>query len=108
MWDLSSWSRTETTSPALEGRFFITGPQGSPQKTLLCVYVEILFWLPQWLSGKESACNAGDMETWVQFLGLEDPLEEEMATHSSNFAQKTLWIEDPGELQSMVSQKSET
>ena len=53
-------------------------------------------------------CNAGDAETWVQFLDLEDPLEEEMATRSSNFGQKTLWTEEPGELQSMVSQKSGT
>ena len=72
------------------------------------MYVEILFRLPLWLSGKESACNAGDAETWVQFLDLEDPLEEEMATRSSNFGQKTLWTEEPGELQSMVSQKSGT
>ena len=33
-------------------------------------------------AGKESACNAGDL---VQFLGQEDPLEKELATHSSIF-----------------------
>ena len=38
-------------------------------------------------------------ETQVQFLGWEDPLEEEMATCSSNFAWKISWIEKPGELQ---------
>ena len=38
-------------------------------------------WLPRWLSGKESTCNAGDAGTWVRFLGREDPLEEDMATH---------------------------
>ena len=37
---------------------------------------------PSWLSSKESACNAGDAETCTQSLGQEDPLEEEMATHS--------------------------
>ena len=37
--------------------------------------------LPRWLSGKESTCNAGDAGTWVRFLGREDPLEEDMATH---------------------------
>ena len=36
--------------------------------------------LPWWLSGKESACNAGDM---IQSLGQEDPLEEGVATESS-------------------------
>ena len=35
--------------------------------------------LPQHLSGKESACKAGDTETWVQSLGQEDALEKEMA-----------------------------
>ena len=36
--------------------------------------------------GKESACNAGDADMWVGFLGQEDPLEEEMVTHSSILA----------------------
>ena len=40
-------------------------------------------------------------ETWVQSLGWEDPLEKEMATHSSILAQKIPWIEEPGGLQSM-------
>ena len=44
-------------------------------------------------------------ETWVQSLGGEDPLEEEMATHSSILARKISWTEDPGGLQSMGSQK---
>ena len=41
---------------------------------------------------------------WVQTLGLEDPLEEEMITHSSILAWKILWTEGPGALQSMESQ----
>ena len=40
-------------------------------------------------------------ETWVRFLGLEDPLEEEMATHSSILAWRIPWTEEPGGLQSM-------
>ena len=40
-------------------------------------------------------------ETWIQSLGHEDPLEEEMATHSSILAWRTPWTEEPGELQSM-------
>ena len=65
--------------------------------------------LPRWLSGKESACSAGDIgETGSipgsgrhrrhRFLGQEDPLEEEMATHSSIFSQEIPWTEEPGGL----------
>ena len=44
-------------------------------------------------------------ETWVQSLGQEDPLEKEMATHSSILAWKIPWTEEPGRLQSMGSQR---
>ena len=44
-------------------------------------------------------------ETWVQSLGWEDPLEEEMAIHSSVLAWKIPWTEEPGGLQSMGSQR---
>ena len=44
-------------------------------------------------------------ETWVQSLGQEDPLEEEMATPSSTLAWKIPWTEEPGRLQSMGSQR---
>ena len=47
-------------------------------------------------------------ETWIQFLGPEDPLETEMATHSSFLAWKISWTEEPGGLQSMGSQESDT
>ena len=43
-------------------------------------------------------------ETWVQSLGWENPLEKEMATHSSILAWKIPWTEDSGRLQSMGSQ----
>ena len=42
-------------------------------------------------------------DMWVQSLGQEDPLENEMATHSSIFTWKILWTEEPGGLQSMGS-----
>ena len=51
---------------------------------------------------KESACNAGDR---VQSLGQEDPLETEMATHSSILAWEIPWTEEPGGLQSMGLQR---
>ena len=44
-------------------------------------------------------------ETQVQSLGWEDPLEKEMATHSSTLAWKIPWTEEPGQLQSMRSQR---
>ena len=44
-------------------------------------------------------------ETWVQSLGWEDPLEKEMAIHSSTTAWKIPWMEEPGRLQSMGSQR---
>ena len=44
-------------------------------------------------------------ETWVQFLGWEDPLEKEMATHSSILAWRIPWKEEPGRLQSMGLQR---
>ena len=47
-------------------------------------------------------------ETGVWSLGLEDPLEEGMATHSSILAWRIPWTEEPGGLQSMGSQKSRT
>ena len=44
-------------------------------------------------------------ETWVRSLGQEEPLEKEMATHSSTLAWKIPWTEEPGGLQSMGSQR---
>ena len=46
-------------------------------------------------------------ETWVRFLGREDPLEEDLTTLSSIPACKIPWTEEPGGLQSMVA-KSQT
>ena len=44
-------------------------------------------------------------ETWVRSLGREDPLEKEIATHSSTLAWKIPWTEEPGRLQSMGSRR---
>ena len=52
---------------------------------------------------KESANNAGDTRIWS--LGLEDPLDDEMATHSSILAWKIPWTEEPGGLQPMGWQR---
>ena len=54
--------------------------------------------LPWWLRGKESTCQL--QEAWVWSLSGEDPLEKEMATHSSILAWEISWTEEPGGLQS--------
>ena len=54
------------------------------------------------VDSKEYACNVGDP---VRFLGLEDPLEKGMATHSGILAWRIPWTEEPGGLQSMGSQR---
>ena len=50
-------------------------------------------------------CLPALRETWVQSLGQEDPLEKEMATHSSILAWKIPYMEEPGRLQSIGSQR---
>ena len=51
-------------------------------------------------------CLLAMRETWVRSLDQEDPLEKEMATHSSTLAWKIPWTEKPGRLQSMGSQRA--
>jgi len=53
---------------------------------------------------KTPPANAGDAES----LGQEDPLEKEMATHSSILAWEIPWTEEPGGLHSMGLEKSQT
>ena len=52
---------------------------------------------------KSLPVNAG---TWILSLGWGDPLEKEMATHSSTLAWEMPWTEEPGRLQSMGSQSA--
>ena len=53
-------------------------------------------------------CLPAVWETWVQSLGQEDPLEKEMATHSSILAWRTPWMEELGGLQSTGRKESDT
>ena len=56
---------------------------------------------------KNLPANAGDVkEMQVWSLGQEDPMEEEMATHSSILSWEIPWTEEPGKLQSMGFQKN--
>ena len=65
-------------------------------------YLQGFMDLPGGSDGKASACHAGDLGL---IPGWEDPLEKEIATHSSNLAWKIPWTEEPGGLQSMGSQR---
>ena len=58
--------------------------------------------MAQWV--KNSPTMQEIHETQVRSLGREDPLEKEMATHSSILAEKSPWTEEPGRLHSMRSQ----
>ena len=62
-----------------------------------------LFWTS--LVAQMVKCLSTMWETQVQSLGWEDPLEKEMAIHSSTIAWKIPWTEEPGRLQSMRSQR---
>ena len=63
--------------------------------------------VPRWYSGKESTCQCRrcrrcGFDPWVS---QKDPLEKEIATHSSMLAWKIPWTETPGGLQFMKSQR---
>ena len=67
-------------------------------------FVLTIYTFPGGSVGKESACHCRRprFDPWV---GPEDPLEKAMATYSSILAWEIPWIEEPGELQSMGSQR---
>ena len=87
--------------------FFTTEPPGKPYFYTYFVVVH-----QHWVEASLLAQMVKNLpvmwETGVRSLGQEDPLEKEMATRSSILAWETLWIEEPGELQSMGSQKNWT
>ena len=85
-------------SPGLQSRIQIQSPK--PSWTAV-------FGLSRWFSGKRNHLPMQEM-WWVQSLGQEDPLEKEMATHSSILAWKIPWTEEAGGLQFMGSQKNQT
>ena len=70
----------------------------------VCVYISISIYQASLVP--HMAKNLPAMqETWVQSLGLEDPLDKEVATYSTILAWRTPWTEEPGGLQSMESQR---
>ena len=64
--------------------------------------------LPSGSVVKNLPASAGAAGGEVQSLGREDPLEKEIATHSSILAWRILWAEEPGRLQSMGLQRDTT
>ena len=85
-------------SPALAGGFFTTSTTWeahvSPE---LKINTDLVAQIVKYLSAIQ--------ESWVRFLGQEDPLEKEMATHSSILAWRIPWTEELGRLQFMRSQR---
>ena len=65
-------------------------------------YLYSTAWIPRWLSGKESACNAGNLGSMP---GSGRSLDEEMAPHSSILTWRIPWTEEPGGLQSTGLQR---
>ena len=87
----SSRPRDQTQVSCLAGGFFTTKPLRKPK--IASLMAQRINHLPAM------------QETQVQSLGWEDPLEKEMATHSSILAWRIPWTEEPGELQSTGSQR---
>ena len=77
--------------------------QNLPKCTSVCDVFQTLIYF----SGPYKCLPAmwESQETWVGSLGLEDPLEEEMATHYSILAWRVPWTEEPGRLQSLGLQR---
>ena len=72
-------------------------------KVIFILFCDLGF--PSESVAKESAAMQETQEMWVQSLDLEDPLDEEMATHTSILAWRIPCTEEPGALQSMESQR---
>ena len=107
-------------SPVLTGRFFTIGTTWDIIGLILCLIVLIcillniseaeprlkwVFSLLTCLLAQMVKCLSTMRETQIQSLGQEDPLEKEMAIHSSTIAWKIPWTQEPGRLQSMGSQR---
>ena len=76
--------------------------------TLFSLMLEILIWDERWTSQgalKNHLPMQEAQEIWVGSLGLEDPLEKEMAAHFSILAWETTWTEEPNGLQSLGPQE---
>ena len=84
------------------------GLLGSHRRWILLNFIFIFYDFMASLVAQSVKNLPAVQETQVQFLGWEDPLEKEMATHSSILAWRIPWTEEPGRLQSLGSQESDT
>ena len=104
----SSRPRDQTWVSYTAGGFFtnnLQNPTPNPRYGQIFMHKYLCRWgFPGGWLGKEFAVQ-GIQETQVRFLGLEDPLKEGMATHSSILGWRIPWTEEPGRLQSMGSQR---
>ena len=92
---------TEPISPAPQGRFLATGPLGKSLGSFLSRNLHQL----GFPCGSVVQNMPTKQEIWVWSLGQEDPLEKEMAAHSSILVWRIPWTEEPGRLQSMGLQR---
>ena len=98
------WQLTQESGELSPDSWFWLDPEYYWKECLYINYSVSKIWgLPGGSVAKNTLAN---QETWVQSLGGEDPLEKEMATHSS-IAWEIPWTEEPGGLQSMRPHKSQ-
>ena len=88
--------RQESARPSFRGHPLGTSGHSEAHSGL------VFLW---WLLGSAVKHLPAVQESWVRSLGQEDPLEKEMANHSSTLAWKIPWTEEPRRLQSMGSQR---
>ena len=93
---LSLWSNSHIHTQSL--------PSGSFHKLLILIH-QRADRMKTTITDKRLKHLPAMRETWVRSLGREDPLEKEMATHSSILAWRIPWMEELGGLQSMGSQR---
>ena len=107
--DRKEWDMTEQLST---GIYLVVTDARCPMVSAL-ISAEILstsFGGSSWSTSGAFPCGSiknlpAMLETWVRFLGGEDPLEKGLATYSSILAWRIPWTEEPGTLQSMGSQR---
>ena len=89
-----------------------SGVMGKAPERSLCLHPAVSILLPTYLKIPLPLAQLvknppASQETRVRYLGQEDPLEKEMANHSSTLAWKIPWAEEAGGLRSMESQESD-
>ena len=99
---MERWTPLSSCRPVAQNR----SPTGSLCKMFSLHFIYLLIYFFWAFFVAQTVKNLPTMqETWVQFLGQEDPLEKGMATHSIILAWRILWTEEPGGLQSMGWQR---